>query len=309
MRTKFELWFPNCSPLRQLAVQIAGMDCRTGRANGFHPPLYNFLANGDTAVTAKLPPFLPTTDSPKAVAAWKYETKTPTCDEQYGFGDRKTMVKGLSLLFDPVVDAFIYSKFLHNHSLSPTKALIVLTDYGPMFDAEVDIEKNPKSKPPVNDWAVRETNKIFNRSGNHGSTIQNLLTCLCGQNDWSHKQISQKDVLLWNFIPFMRGGYVSTGMAGLPNAATLAWVKQCLIWFNKFVDEIKPKQIFWCTSNDVRKLVFPELKRENAGNAGSPREHSKLKLPCGLPVHLLHHPCSWKGKASSPHCKYLNEKL
>jgi hypothetical protein len=288
------------APERILAADIGGTDCISGSSIGFHPPVYNFLANGDASIPIASLPRLPTADPPRLLGAWKFCTPSPTCCQRQGFDDcNRHSVKGVSLLFDPLVDAFLLANCAHhgNPSAPPKRTVIVLTDYGPVFDKDVNLQL-PGTGTPCKDWASREIRRVFNSHPSHNwkpgrrrkiwrhdLTTEYLMKAICGARPWLPCKIACRGVWVWNFIPFLRGGFCSCGMAGLPYGGSLAsgWVHQCLEWLCRFSRLVNATQIAWCTSEEIRGLAL-----------GSHVRPYTSTLCSHLPVLVLRHPCTWR---------------
>lgn len=240
---------------------------------------------------------------------------SPTCCQSQGFDDKNThSSRGLALLFDPIVDAFIFANYRHLGSVrSKNTTIIILTDYGAIFDMDVNLRLpgNPKGK--TNDWAARETSTVFNSCKKHNwrgrnklewhrdRTTENLMNCICGQQSWRTISIAKQGVWVWNLVPFLRGGSSSSGMASLPSIHSAVWVQHCLQWLRSFIGLVQPSQIVWCTSEDVRNIAL-------GTNFLPINQYSTLPPvgPPGLPGLVLNHPCSWSNPKNQSNCSALS---
>jgi len=114
----------------------------------------------------------PAAHSSKTLLRWK---GTPA--HLHGFRGRKTVGgRGLSLLFDPLVDAFLAAHFLRTGRLpeaGPT--VLVLTDFYPLAAA------NDQGQ----DWAQQESaNFLGGRVSGRHSTVTQLFDALFGKAEW-----------------------------------------------------------------------------------------------------------------------------
>jgi hypothetical protein len=136
-RLQFDQWFADSHPLRALAIDIAGL--RSSEAAPFistvskHHP-FNFLANGVTGRSYQLPS--QGDDQKTALAYWKLGSSEGNA-ALHGFGERDQPLKGLSLLFDPVVDFSLASHMFCDGALPASPVVMVLTDYYPIDQRDV----------------------------------------------------------------------------------------------------------------------------------------------------------------------------
>jgi hypothetical protein len=236
-RLAFSEAFPDNDNLRNLARKIAGLSYQQGLTSGFLVPdvgrcPYNFLAHGQ----AKSPPlqFLGSGGFDEQLARAKFqrdETAKTSPTERHGFSqDGHGCTTGLSLLFDPLVDAFLILPLLmgcDKYWGGPT--VLVLSDYWPFLKLE---EGDFKPQGSVDhDWGRFETNRLL-FSGIADTAIRILVDTL-SKGKLSGKQprvlthpdvrteIEARRLLLWNFFPFFRGGTDATDEKGLPNS--ISW--------------------------------------------------------------------------------------
>jgi len=111
LREAFDAWVPETAPLRGLTGEIATLRATEAAAFlsrvGCEP--FNILANAQLASDWSSP----VAHSSKTLLRWK---GTPA--HFHGFRGRKAVAaRGLSLLFDPLVDAFLAAHFLRTGRL------------------------------------------------------------------------------------------------------------------------------------------------------------------------------------------------
>ena len=90
---------------------------------------FNFLANGVTGSPYDLP--VKDKDHKTALAVWKLASSEGNA-ALHGFGEADQPLKGLSLLFDPVVDFSLASQMFRNGILPASPIVLILTDYYPI---------------------------------------------------------------------------------------------------------------------------------------------------------------------------------
>lgn len=312
MRKQFESSFSSTSPrsLRKLAEDIAEFKCADAKNACFFsasPPPYNFLANGVATNYQRLTPIT----SPFGIARWKFPKAKINCCLERGFCDVEITPSslGLSLMFDPMVDAFLAANtgISSGTYTNPTvKTLIILSDYGAIFDRAINVIGFNG-----NDWGEDETWKILrpptpiNRN-KFDKTLGNLLDSICGGNSWQtnpamiESAINNKSIFLWNFMPFLRGGEESSN-DGLPIHGC-TWLNQCLIWLDLLVSIIKPHQVVWCTNSDIKEMVLVRVKKLTLHK--NPCKAKAQFNGKDYDTHVLNHPCSWKG-IKDPNSNYL----
>jgi len=282
-RQQFDEWVPTHSPLRKLAGEIAGLNAVTWPAflsrKGQEP--LNVLANADRSdIWTPAPKF-----SRKEIVKWK---GSPPSFFGFAKGTRASS-RGLALLFDPFVDAFLAAHLKRGRELADCTVL-VLTDYNPFV---------PIGYPEA-DWAECESRAIL-----HGmvhsrhSTIVQLFDALFGRNAWCKQHegivegIVNKKLLLWNFFPFFRGGVTPTGSSGLPRAGN--WRLKCWSFLSDFLGAVGATRVILACS----QAMLPTKERK-----GGPLTLSTLNIPgvktplppliCTGEVFRVSHPSSWK---------------
>lgn len=318
-RQNFDQWFRNGSPLRQLAADIAAVNGTYGidfLSNTKALP-HNFLANAEVGGSWHKPSTYRACD----IADWKSGIKPRlTLEEQRGF--TSLTPSGLSLMFDPFVDAFLA---VHRVDLSGC-TVIVLSDYSPLINV-IPVG----SQGMVGDWGLDEAEKTL-RGGDTDSTTKGLFNCLFGKGNWkekgadgSHlegdgesgladtvvvKGIRAKRVLVWNFFPMFRGGVKATGSGGLPKTGN--WRQQCWTWMCRFISAVQAKSVILACSKfymplpsaspcpgNVRPNLLPlpkpwPLKLPINGQLDI--EVSAQTLPsCVNHLYRVYHPYLWGG--------------
>ena len=328
MRLAFDSRYPQSHPLRKLAEIIAKYDCKQAQQACFFsaiPPPYNFLANGETSGYSPLPQI----NCPLDIAHWRFAGRAINCCLDRGFNDdpAKPSALGLSILFDPLVDAVLAANtgILSGRPRNPAEnTLIVLTDYGAAYDPDINLVGFSGT-----DWGEDETCKVLCPPLPGGrispkqvsKTLVNLWDCLCGSPAWRTYQpvpgvpgpiedaIWKHNIIIWNFIPFLRGSGNSMNNEALPSGKCLQWVQMCLKWLGDLIGFVRPTQIVWCTQFPVRVLALAQLGVTcSPQKAGPPARVTTTFGAKSIPVHLLHHPCSWKGP-SSTHWKYFKSVI
>jgi hypothetical protein len=71
--------------------------------------------------------------------------------------------------------------------------------------------------------------------------------------------VGNYNILIWNFFPFFRGGFSSTGSAGLPPASSL-YRNVCFVWMIRFLKAVDAGRLLIATSVDV----FPPARSGGA---------------------------------------------
>jgi len=326
------------SGLRKLASDIASYDCNSAKQACFfsaNPPPYNFLANGVTKNYAPLTPI----NCPLTIAEWKFPGSKLTCCLGQGFSKplQSPPNRGLSLLFDPAVDAFIAA----NAGLGTTTpkaaitgaTVIVLSDFGAIYDKEVRLIGYSG-----NDWGEQEANdflsgypsgaKLLPNRKKMGTTFNNLFDCLCGAR-WDSPQtnlagaIASKNVLVWNFMPFMRSGAQSSGSSGLPSRCS-TWRSVCWQWLIAFLQDVGASKVILA----VNKSAFFDVNRHGRTptNPINAAELADLSQQVGVSAlwpapptskipdfYQINHPGAWGGEnkkgESLSHCNELKKIL
>ena len=285
LREAFDAWVPEAAPLRSLAGEIATLRATEAVAFlsrvGCEP--FNILANAQLASDWSLP----VAHSSKTLLRWK---GTPA--HLHGFRGRKAVpARGLSLLFDPLVDAFLAAHFLRTGRLpkaGPT--VLVLTDFYPLAAANVQGQ----------DWAQEEsTSFLEGRVSGRQSTVTQLFDALFGKAEWKENPeviaagITAQNLLVWNFFPMLRGGEEPTGGAGLPLAG--AWRLRCWQWLHAFLEAVGANRVVLASSQAMLPIAAAPAERLNTATLVLPGTPTPLPaLPCGNAVYRIAHPSSWK---------------
>jgi hypothetical protein len=284
LRRQFDNWAPAGSPLRKLAAEIAQLDASVwptflSRA-GREPP--NVLANAESS--SKWTP--PLDYSRKAVLKWK---GNPAALHGFASKSRKS-TKGLALLFDPFVDAFLAAHFANRAAIPSDCTVLVLTDFYPSVSAGY----------PAEDWAKNETREILagNVNGRH-STATQLFDSLFGKAEWRGqgekivKGISDKKLLLWNFFPMFRGGDIPTGSSGLPMAGN--WRLRCWELLSEFLVAVGASRAVLASSQAMLPVIRSTATALSQMDLDVPGVDSLLPLlPCSQGIYRISHPSSWK---------------
>jgi hypothetical protein len=308
------------TPLRNLAKDISQYPCSSTRQAGFFsaaPPPYNYLANGETANYTPIGPVA----CPLQIAHWKFpDANAINCCLDRGFNDDSAKLSwlGMSLLFDPLVDAGLAANA--NCVKSPVampqsdSTVIVLSDYGAAYDPDINLVGFSGK-----DWGEEEAYKVLYppMPGGHinkkqvSRTLVNLWDCICGGSQWQtaggviEKAIHKQKILVWNFMPFLRGGGDSMEDGAIPLGACVGWIQTCLKWLGDFVHHVNPAQVVWCTQFPIRVKALAQIGVTCSSQKAGPPTAMTAKLGGkSRHVHLLHHPCTWKGP-SSPHWQYF----
>lgn len=284
LRKQFDDWIPFASPLRNLATKIAQLEAaiwpdflaRTGSE-----PL-NVLANAELADSWRQP----SSFTRKALLLWKGGPAG-----LHGFASKsKRSPRGLALVFDPFVDAFLAAHFATGGKLESDCTVLVLTDYYP----------SASITSPSIDWAKTETESLLEgRIRGRNSTTPQLFNALFGKDGWRGQRaqitegIRSRKLLLWNFLPMFRGGEVPTGGSGLPPAGN--WRLKCWELLAEFLVAVRASRTVLASSQAM--LPFH-------GNLAGILTNEQLlvpgidgplpSLPCARGVYRIFHPSSWK---------------
>ena len=284
LRHQFDIWAPTGSPLRKLAAEIAQLEasvCPTFLSRKGREPL-NVLANAESSSKWK-PPLC---YSRKAVLKWK---GTPAALHGFASKSRKS-TRGLALLFDPFVDAFLAAHFASRETIPSGCTVLVLTDFYPSVSADY----------PSEDWAENETREILagNVNGRH-STATQLFDSLFGKSEWRGQGenivagISDKKLLLWNFFPMFRGGDIPTGSSGLPMAGN--WRLRCWQLLSDFLVTVGASRAVLASSQAMLPILRSPAAALAQMDLDVPGVDSCLPLlPCSRGTYRISHPSSWK---------------
>ena len=282
LRTLADKKFTKDHALRKLSATIAGLGRSDAAQNGFtsaQPPPYNLLANAE--LEADWTP--PTTSVPEGLMAWKAQL-----NGFRGFG-----VKGLSMLFDPFVDATLLMYAHHNGEEFKNTTVLVLTDYGPLLHFVGELIACQGS-----DWAANCVLQ-FLKAENLGAPGINIVKATCGAESIEtirksdgvlEKSFAAKRLLIWNYFPFFRGGTSAEGCAGLPNPIKrLDWLKACDCYLDSFLMAVKADNLVWACNKEVQ-----EARRSLA------LAHELHGI-----VKAMKHPCRWTGEDRRGFSKFL----
>ena len=260
LRADFEKHFKltgSIIPLRGLAQKIAQYECHRARTDCFFsaaPPPYNFLANGEANAYTPLSPI----ECPLKIAEWKFNRPSLNCCLERGFSDIPdySPTLGLSMLFDPLVDAVLAANTgisLGGFAPKSGATVIVLTDYGAIWDKTIKVIGYTRP-----DWGEDETVNILHppppaSRKQLSPTIYNLWECLCPpgwrtNTDLIGQTLRKKNILIWNLIPFFRGGSGSSSDAELPHPKCGHWLEICMNWLCEFYAGVNACKIVLCVN-------------------------------------------------------------
>lgn len=299
-RQDFDQWVPNGSPLRTLASKISTLPVAAdptffGRVSSHDWP-YNFLANGQESSQWCHPP---TPFSAPGLAAWKAATPRGGLGihEEHGFDGSPPLFlpRGLSLLFDPLVDSFLAAHLLSAQNLNIGNTatgctVIVLSDYYQFG--------NGSGFVVTGDWGLDETCAVLGGNIAGGDrTTRNLFDCLFGRGRWKGdnenivNDIVAQRVLLWNFLPMFRGGTSATASNGVPPASR-HWVKTCWNFLAEFVHAVQAANVVLACSRDHLRIQRSGVALPSTSI--TVRNLGTMTLPgCVRSVWRLNHPYSW----------------
>lgn len=215
------------------------------------------------------------------------------------------------MLFDPLVDAVLAANTgIYSGAFRKPLAVtvIVFSDYGAIYDSEINVIGFHG-----NDWGEDEARTILNPINRHqaGTALARLWDCLCGKAWESNpslieKTLCQDKILLWNLMPFMRGGCGSSSDAELPDRKCPDWLQRCLEWLDEFVarNSINSTKVVFCV-NKARMIPIPSQGHIPVTPA-TWSKHMPQAVPKKLQdllnrgeVYVLNHPASWHGKKAN----------
>ena len=208
------------------------------------PPPFNLLANGETG-SAWSPPDQVT---PTGLVGWKKGAN--------GFGG--STARGLSLLFDPFVDACLLMNACQNGGKLPQKmTVLVLTDYYPLQlllgQMSVWMGKIGRRRPLQTSWLrknwpgasaiclkrspgrirLRKCERWETRSLAHALQI---IACSCG-----------------TIFHFFVADSVCEGPPGLPNPSNTQWFSFCDCLLEEFLRCVEAAKVILAMSEKVRE--------------------------------------------------------
>ena len=278
LRTECDAHYPDGACLRKLACDIASVGWTQAKSLGLltaAPAPFNLLSNGETNSGWVAPTQL----FPNELLAWKHAANGFTCPA----------IRGLSLLFDPFVDACLLIEARKAGGPFKTKTkVLVLTDY--------DSLKNVIGEMAVmigQDWAAVATGNFF-KAKNLGLAGNNFFKALLGKDSISEVQnmgtkeicaaFGSHNLLLWNYFPFLRGGYDCVGMSGLPDPNNCAWIQYCDERLMDFLECVNADRVVFAANKEVKNARKKCVKTMN-------------KIPAQYTYSELDHPSSWRGDA------------
>ena len=311
-RKHFDRWFREDHPLRRTAAAIATTDAQAypSFVTNENKLLDNCLANGQVGDAYQAP-----TDysSALALAKWKYgpERSPLSAVEQHGFGDgRGAPSRGVALLFDPFVDVFLAAHMKNRDEIRPGCIVIILSDYYPLNAKPPAIPKDCKG-----DWGLQEMRSTLAGKSGKDPTTRALFDCLFGEGRWQgdqdriEKTICEDRLLLWNFLPFFRGGEEAGGTSGLPTSGD--WRFRCWEFLWMFLEATQASRaVFACSGAflqlpraDCNRAILPLTSSQEhlqkpvreVGFEAPPTLDRFPALPtCVREAFRLYHPSAWR---------------
>jgi hypothetical protein len=283
LRKECDSHFRDDSCLRKIAFDIASLEWADAKRYGLinaNPAPYNLLSNGETGPEWTIP----TQILPDDLIAWKKGAN--------GFGG--STYRGLSLMFDPFVDACLMVEAKVRHGSFRQTNVLVLTDYYPLKHVIGEM-----SVLPGEDWAAIATGGFF-KAKELGTTGNNLLKALFEKTSIEDvrgiiktdpeavsTQLTKYHLLIWNYFPFMRGGSDCEGMNGLPTSKC-DWIAYCDGLLLKFLKCVKAAKVVFAMNRGVK-----DIRRDCPNKAGRQIE---VNYP-GTKTLDLDHPGSWRADA------------
>ena len=270
LRVECDDRFAQGSCLRNLACDIASLEWIEAKQHGLvnaSPAPYNLLANGETGSGW----ICPTDILPTDLIAWKNAAN----------GFVGSTHRGLSLLFDPFVDACLLIEAKKaNEAFQRTKVL-VLTDYYPILQIGIKAGQ---------DWGAEETENFFMALG-LGLSGNNIFKALAEEGsiesvrNTSEDEIrglfSEKHLLIWNYFPFFRGGNNCQGTKGLPSPiGDCRWIHYCEGLLKRFLDCVNASHVIFAMNQAVRSArlkCVSSIPSAELNHPGSCRSIQKLE--------------------------------
>jgi hypothetical protein len=265
MRSDFEQWFPTTHPLRELAADIASLGLGTATGSGVwtaKPPPWNLVCNGEAAGW--------TPSKRVRLASWIARKRS--LPSQHGFSGHRW---GLSLLFDPFVDATLwaygggYGAGSTPRAFSGTRVL-VLTDYSPIKDVLSDAMRiSPVDYGEGGVLELLRAEKTLQTTGynivkwvTQQKTIKSVRRALKQDSDYLLKQFALHRILIWNFFPFQRGGVHCMGTKGLPLMQNSQWLDLCCDYLERFLQAVSATQVIWAVNQSIPQCPLAGLNRK-----------------------------------------------
>ncbi|MDQ2866793.1 MAG: hypothetical protein M3R59_00020 [Verrucomicrobiota bacterium] len=295
LRIECDKGFPDGSDLRKLASDITSLEWAEAKQHGLltaNPAPYNLLANGETGSGWICPAQISSND----LIAWKKAAN--------GFAG--STHRGLSLLFDPFVDACLLNVSIKDDNGEGTfpqsTKVLVLTDYYPLKHVVGEM-----SALPGQDWAAVETEN-FQNARNLGLTGNNLFKALFADQrsikevrmlgqEGIIKKFADERLLIWNYFPFMRGGSDCEGMSGLPKPSDCSWISYC--------DNLLLQLLHFVNASHVLFAMNQQVKEARSNCQCVPNTNDVLKSE-GISVHSIAHPRSWLDRLGDEAEKFRN---
>jgi len=271
MRPQFELWFPTTHPLRDLASDIASLNQTTAVQHGLwtaKPSPWNLVCNGEVAG------WTPS----KRIGLVSWITRKRSMPSQHGYSGQRW---GLSLLFDPFVDATLWAYGGGHGAGSTPRAfsgtrVLVLTDYSPIKDVLSDAARmHPLDYGEAGVLELLNANRTLQTTGynivkwvTQQNAIASVRKALAQDRDYVRKQFAQHSILIWNFFPFQRGGSCCQGTPGLPCMKNDLWLRLCHDYLDRFLRAVSATEVIWAVNKAVRCGLVASSNR-----AVSPARH------------------------------------
>jgi len=295
MRQLFDTLIPAGSQLRDLAEEICCLSPNLFHT-GNHPP-FNFLANSELGAAWHPPQY-----SPSDIAIWKsnYVDRPLLPAENNGFIYQSPTRRGLAMIFDPLVDAFIGAHLKSSSSIPSGCTIIVLSDYFPLHLSV--------SSSTCGDWSSCESTQVLQGNVNDPTTTRLFNTLFGsgwkGQASRISAEICRQKLLVWNFLPMFRGGNSAMGLTGLPTSPH--WQALCWPFLWNFAAAVGASRIILACSKICLKASSTgpgNIITSSKPHSGPPLFPSPPK--CVTKVYRINHPYSWIGNTDAASLKSI----
>ncbi len=151
---------------------------------------------------------------------------------------------------------------------------------------------------PGQDWAEVETGNFF-KAKNLGLTGNNLFKGLLGKDSIKAVQrletenlsdaFGSRNLLIWNYFPFLRGGNDCEGMDGLPAPENCAWIHYCDELLGKFLNCVNADRVVFAANQEVK-----QARKLCVGKVDS--------IAAKYTYREMDHPGSWRGDMRLKKC-------
>jgi hypothetical protein len=253
----------------------------------------------------------------------KWKARGSTTEAQantLGYSLGPSANRGLSLLFDPLVDFTLLVQWLCCGRLPEKPTVLVMSDFYPLgLVAEEMLEEHDWAQSygewfmDVTNWVeatdptTRRLAKVL-KSNTTGTEL-----CDPAMPKSSVLFVGNYNILIWNFFPFFRGGFSSTGSAGLPPSASV-YRNACFVWMIRFLKAVDAGRLLIATSVDVfpparsgdaiqkLKTASDLADRSNAGIRDDLDDFFKSPqtlVPNLVEFYRIFHPYRWTGEIAT----------